>query len=141
MADIKGSGLSWAVAGFAFTAGIIPAANETPAIQSLRAQKSPEGITYIKGSDGKVVTCVIPDIKTTLSVSVIPTATTLALAKTLMDRFFIAPGTKVTVTDSEGNTEGNYYVAGCSQARTVDGAVVCDVELENFITDISTSAA
>jgi hypothetical protein len=61
--------------------------------------------------------------------------------RTLMDRFLIDPGTKITITDSEGNAEGSGYLVSCNQSRTVDGAVVCDVEMENFSTDISTSAS
>lgn len=141
MADIKGKAISWAVQGIAFTAGIVPSGTETPAIQRYRAQQEIEGKALIKSSDGKVASSVIPDIKKTISCTVIPTADTLAAVKTLMDKFYIAPGTKITTTDSEGNTEGSYYLTTCSQERQVENAVVVDIEMENYSTDISTSAA
>ena len=141
MADIKGQAISWAVQGIALTAGIVPGTGETPAIQRYRAQKDIEGEALIKGSDGKVVTMVVPDIRSTLSMTVIPTADTLAHMRSLMDRFYIAPGTKITTTDSEGNTEGNFVLQSCGQERVVEGAVAVDITGINFTTDISTSAA
>jgi hypothetical protein len=84
---------------------------------------------------------VIPDIKKTWRFSVIPSADTLAAVKTLMDKFYITPGTKITHTDSEGNTEGNSILVSCSQTRAVENAVVADIEVENYSTDISTSAS
>ncbi len=141
MADVKGKAIIWGCAGYAFTAGIVASGTEVPAIQRGRAGLEIEGKTLIKGSSGLVVASVIPDIHKTMSYTVIPTADTLAAVRTLMDKFFITPGTKITITDSDGNHEGNYYLVSCGQERSVDGAVVCDIELENWSTDISTSAA
>lgn len=141
MADIKGSAVSWAVQGLALTAGIIPGTGETPAFQSVRARMEADSISYIRGSDGKVVSAVIPDIKKTITMTIIPTADTLAHMRSLMDRFYINPGTKITITDSEGNIEGSYYLVNCSQERKVGDAVGADIELENWSTDLSTSAA
>lgn len=141
MATIKGSAIVWACGGLAFTAGIVPSGTEVPFIQRARFTKEIEGKALIKDSSGLVKSAVIPDIRTTWAFTVIPAADTLAAAKTLMDKFFIAPGTKVTITDTEGNVEGSAYIETCSQERQVENAVVADVTLENFTTDISTSAA
>lgn len=141
MADIKGKAISWAVQGLAFTVGIVPSGTEVPFIQRARFTKEIEGKALIKSSGGLVASSVIPDIKTTWSFSIIPSADTLAAVRTLMDKFYISPGTKVTITDSEGNVEGNAYLLSCSQERQVENAVVVDIELENFSTDISTSAS
>ena len=141
MADIKGKAIGWAVNGIAYTAGVIPSGTEVPMFQRARAQQEIEGESVIKGSDGKVATLVVPDIKKTLSHTIIPSADTLAAYKTLMDKFYLAPGTKMTITDSEGNTEGSYILITCSQERQVEGATVVDIEMRNYLTDISTSAA
>ncbi len=141
MADLKGKAVGWAVAGLAFSAGIVPSGTEVPMFQRARAQQEIEGEATIKGSDGKVATLVVPDIKKTLSYTIIPSADTIAAYKTLMDKFYISPGTKITVTDSEGNTEGNYILINCSQERQVEGATSVDIELRNYSTDISTSAS
>lgn len=141
MADIKGKAIIWACAGHAFTAGIVPSGTEVPAIQRARFQQEIEGKALIKSSAGLVVSSVIPDIHKTGSFTVIPTADTLAAVRTLMDKFYITPGTKITITDTDGNTEGSYILVSCGQERSVEGAVVADIELENWSTDISTSAS
>jgi hypothetical protein len=141
MADIKGKAIIWACGGLSFTAGIVPSGTEVPAIQRARAQQEIEGKAIIKSSAGLVASVVVPDIHKTQSYTVIPTADTLAAVRTLMDKFYITPGTKITVADTDGNWEGNYMLVSCSQERSVDAAVAVDIELENWTTDISTSAA
>lgn len=141
MADLKGKAVGWAVSGLAFTAGISPSGTETPLFQRSRAQQEIEGEAIIKGNDGKVATLVVPDIKKTITFTIIPSADTIAAYKTLMDKFYIAPGTKITITDSEGNIEGSYILITCGQERQVEGATVVDIEIRNYTTDISTSAS
>lgn len=141
MADIKGKAILWACGGLAFTAGIVPAGTEVPFIQRARFGQEIEGKAVIKDSSGLVKTVVVPDIRKTGAFTVIPSADTLAAVRTLLDKFFIAPGTKITITDTDGNVEGSFILETCSQERSVDGATVVDITLENYSTDCSTSAS
>jgi hypothetical protein len=141
MATLKGKAVGWAVNGLAFTAGVVPSGTEVPLFQRVRAQQEIEGEAIIKGSDGKVATLVVPDVKKTITMTIIPSADTVAAYKTLMDKFYITPGTQMTITDSEGNIEGSFILINCGQERQVEGATAVDIELRNYSTDISATAS
>ena len=141
-ADIKGTAVVWSVGGVTFTAGIVSATN--PSLpQSLRYQRGAEN-TKIKDVGGEIVTIVYHGGLKTLSMTVIPSAASIAAAVTSKEAHVLAPGTKITIADASGATaiETNWIIMSSTENRTVDGVVTVDLELENSATtDLSTSAA
>jgi len=141
-ADIKGTAVVWSMGGVTFTAGIVSASNPSMP-QSLRYARTSEN-TKIKDNGGDIKTIVYHGGLKTVSITVVPSSTTIAAAVTSKEAHIIAPGTKVTIADASGATgiEANWIVVSCTENRTVDGNVTVDIELENAAQeDLSTSAA
>jgi hypothetical protein len=141
-ADIKGTAIVWAMGGVTFTAGIVSGTNASMP-QSLRHSRSAEN-TKIKDTAGDVKTIVYHGPMKSISISVVPSASSIAAAVTSKEAHIIAIGTKVTVADASGTCaiEGNWIVSGVTENRSVDGVVTIDLELENSSADdLSTSAS
>jgi hypothetical protein len=146
-ADIKGTAVYWSMGGITFTAGIVSGSNPSMP-QSLRFGRSSEN-TKIKDNNGDLKTIVYHGPMKTLSITVIPSSTSIAGAVASAEAHMIAPGTKVTVADASTSAsdtgqivETNWILVSATQNRTVDGVVTIDLELENATqADLSTSAA
>lgn len=132
MATIKGKGIVWSVNGITMTAGIVTATGSTGALQSMRLIRSADN-AEVKNSDGETVVKVFFNHKKTVTIGVVPTGTTVALAQAAGDGWVPASGLLVTMVDADGTiADDNYNVLQSSQNRTNDGVMSGEVELEAF---------
>lgn len=128
-AVIKGTGVCWSVGSIAFTAGIISGTNGN-FTQSTRVQRTSEK-TNIKDNGGTVKTQVFHGLMKALSISVVPTGSSIANANASADAYLPAPGTTISITDDSGTIiDDNYNVISATENRTVDGVRTIDLELE-----------
>jgi len=139
MAIHKGLGVVYSVGEIVFTAGIVHDATVDSAIQSLNIARESE-MTEIKDNSGKVVTQVFHGFLKRLSMTIIPTSTSVAGAKTAVEEHMTDAenlavsiiGAKLTITDDLGNIiDATYNVIAATENRTVDGVVTIDLELES----------
>ena len=130
-ATIKGLGVVWSVGSQTYTGGIVSHATT--------AQSTPQSITLnrtsdksmVKGLDGEVLGVIFSGFMKTASLSLVPSASTVAAAKTALDTYCPAPGVSVTMVDSiAGLLDDNWNVTSATQNRTVDGVATVDLELE-----------
>jgi hypothetical protein len=128
MATIKGKGIIAHVNGVAFTAGIV-SATTLGAVQSFSHDRTSEKYE-VKDANGATITQYFYDKKFAVAVQAVPYAADVAGARTSLDAWHLAPGTLVTTTDSDGNTEDNYNVISSRQGRSNTGAAVVDLVLE-----------
>lgn len=140
-ADIKGTAVVWSIGGVTFTAGIVSASNPSMP-QSLQFSLDAEN-TKIKDNGGDIKTIVLHGFMKNLSISVVPSAASIAAAVTSKEAHLLSPGTKVTIADASGTTliEQNWIVTKSTERRGVAEVVTIDLELENASTDLSTSAS
>jgi hypothetical protein len=131
---VKNTGLAvvWGIKGVTFTAGIVSSSNGAQT-QSLRLVRTADK-TDIKNDQGEVVGHVFANGRKTLSITVVPShATVIATAQTSVDAHLIAPGTKVTVVDSQGAVvDDDYNCLTATLNATNEGAQTVDLELEAF---------
>jgi hypothetical protein len=125
----KGKAVIWSIGTLVFTGGIASVtAKFLP--QKFDFNRSSQK-TEIKGLDGGTQAVVFSDFKKSISITVVPSSTTLTLAKASGDLWLPKPGTSVTITDTESTLTGaTYNVNSSKQGRTVDGVVTADLELE-----------
>lgn len=137
---IKGTGVVWGMGGvtFAGTGTVIASATNPSLPQSLRYSRQSTN-TKIKSVHGDVVTIVHHGFKKTLSITVVPSATTISNAVASKEAHIVAPGSKLVIADASGTTgiEQNWIVVSSQENRTVDGVVTVDLELVNAETDLS----
>ncbi len=127
MATIKGKAIIAHIGGVAFTAGII-SGTTAGALQSFSHDRTSE-LSEVKDANGATITQYFYDKKFTAGVQVVPYGTAVSDARTSLDAWHLAPGTLVTTTDSDGNTEDNYNVVSSRQGRSNTGAAVIDLVL------------
>jgi hypothetical protein len=130
-ATIKGTAVFWSTAGVTFTAGIVSATNASM-VQSVTVERTSD-VARIKSTDGTVRTVVFSGGMRNLRVTVVPSGSSLANAKTSADAHVPAAGTKITVADDSGTgtvVETDYNCISSSQNRTVDGVLTVDLVLE-----------
>lgn len=128
-ATIKGVGIVWSVGGVTFTAGIVSATNASLP-QSLTFTRGSEK-SEIKDNGGTIRTQVFHGFKKTLSITVVPSGTSVANARSSQDAHLIAPGTTVTVVDDSGTLiDASYNLISSRLNRSVDGVAAIDLELE-----------
>jgi hypothetical protein len=142
MAEIqKGLGIVWGVDGITLTAGIVSATTAAK-FQSFNFDRSAD-TAEIKNGDGEVAGKVFYNAKRTLSITVIPSAATLAGAPTSADGWLPAPGTKITVADADGTViDGDFTLLSAKLRGTNTEARMADIELEKFdANDVSTTIA
>jgi hypothetical protein len=143
-AILKGTGVVWGMGGvtFAGAGSVIVSATNPSLPQSLRYSPTAQN-TKIKSVGGDVVTSVYHGFKKTLSISIVPSADTIAAAVASKEAHLVAPGSKLIVVDASGATviEQNWIVVTSKENRTVDGVVTVDLELVNGETDLSATVA
>lgn len=123
--------------------GSVIASSANPSLpQSIRYNREAQN-TKIKSVGGDVVTSVYHGFKKTVSITVVPSATTIANAVASKEAHLVAPGSKLTMADASGATqlEQNWIVLSSQENRTIDGAVTVDLELMNAETDLSATVA
>lgn len=139
-AVIKGLGVVWSVGDIQYTGGIVSGnPNTAAAVQSLRVARTSEK-TIIKDNGGVAKAAVFHGFMQTLSLTVVPTGSSIANAKTSASAHMIdavAGGTTsivgrtVTIVDADGTVvDGTYNCISATQNRTVDGVATVDLELE-----------
>lgn len=128
MATLKGKGIIAHVNGLAFTAGIVSATN-LGAVQTASHDRTSEKYE-VKDGNGATIAQHYYDKRFTLAVQVVPYGTDITGARSSLDAWHLAPGTLVTITDSDGNLEDNYNVVSSKQGRSNTGAAVIDLVLE-----------
>ena len=130
-AVIKGVGVVFSIGGVTMTAGIV----STQMVQSAKLGRSSEK-TEVKDTGGVIKSVVFHGFKKTLSLTVIPSANSIANAQIAADAHLGTPsvsivGTKVSVTDAAGLImDGDYNCISATESRTVDGVLTIDLELE-----------
>lgn len=129
----RGRAIVWSIGGVVFTAGIVSGTYDG-FIQSARVSRQSEKAN-VKDDGGTIRTQVFHGFTKTLSVTIVPAATsganTEVNAQASGDAHVPAPGTIVSVTDAAGTIiDDNYNVISATQNRTVDGVATCDLELE-----------
>ena len=135
-ATIKGLGVVFGVGSQTYTGGIVSdatTAQSTP--QSIRLSRTADEVK-VKTIDGQVIGAIFSGFMKTVSLTVIPSAATVAGAGNAAADFAPAPGTSVTIVDSllDGTTAAgisdNWLVMSATTNRTVDGVATIDLELE-----------
>ena len=135
---LKGKGLIWGVGGLTCT-GIIAAAKNRLQTADFTQDAS---FAALEDESGEVAGGVFFNKKYELELSVIPSDTTIAAAKTNLDAILLAPGTLVAITDGDSAVPGgNYMVSekGSKLRRTNKGMAIVDVSLIRYNADISTT--
>ena len=99
-ATIKGTGVVWSVGGVTFTAGIVSSSNPSMP-QSLTFTRGSEK-SEIKDNGGTIKTQVFHGFKKTLSITVVPSGSSVANARASQDAHMLPPGTTITVVDDSG---------------------------------------
>lgn len=128
-ATIKGTGVLWSMGGITFTAGIVTSTNASMP-QSLSFTRGSEK-TEIKDNGGTIKTQVFHGFKKTLSITVVPSGSSITNANSSMDAHMPVPGTTITVADAAGTLiDASYNLISARQNRSVDGVGTIDLELE-----------
>jgi hypothetical protein len=99
----------------------------------------------IRNGKGAVVTDIFYNQRQTITIEVIPTGTTIALART--NNVLPAPGAIVTVTDTEdtelaGTNSGKYIFVRGSKSKSNTGATSLSMELKQYVeNDVAVAVA
>jgi hypothetical protein len=136
----SGLAIVWSCNGVTLTAGIVSATTGAK-IQSLTLVRDSEK-AYVKDDQGQTCGRIDFDGKKTLTLNVVPcAASSKATAVTSLDAWCPAPGTKITIADSNGTiVDGDYLLNRATQNRTNTGAATAEIELEKFeANDITTA--
>lgn len=131
---LKGLGVRWGVNGITYSGFAAGATGKTQSITLNRTSEKAE----IKNESGECVGQIFYNEKKTLSLSVVPSAATIADARTAADSFVPAPGTTITVTDGQGATidgthSGAYNLTSATLRLTNEGATIIDMEMEQYV--------
>jgi len=138
----SGLAVVWGVQGITFTAGITDpggasALGQKQSLTFTRASK----VAYVANDLGESVGRVDFDANKVTRLTVIPShATAKATAKTNMDSYLPAPGTKITIADADGAViDGDYKLNSATLNKTNNGPATIDIEIEKFdANDITT---
>lgn len=132
-AVIKGTGVVWSVGDITFTAGITATSGTDHFTQSATFERTSD-VARIKSSEGTIKTMVFSGGVKSMRVTVVPAGSSVANAVASGREFVPAPGTTITLTDSNGGLVGtatNWNLISSTQNRTVDGTMTIDLVLEN----------
>jgi hypothetical protein len=128
---IKGVGIVWGVNGISLTAGIV-SGTTLAKTQSFNFDRSADK-AEIRDGDGEVCGQAFYNAKRTLSLTVVPTGTSLANAVTSADAWTPAPGTLITIVDADGAiVDGNYNLISAKLRGSNTEARMADIELERY---------
>lgn len=128
-ATIKGTGVVWSMGGITFTAGIVTSSNGSLP-QSLSFTRGSEK-TEIKDNGGTIKTQVFHGFKKSLSITVVPSGSSVSASNSSMDAHMPVPGTTITVADASGTLiDASYNLISARQNRSVDGVGTIDLEME-----------
>ena len=144
MATIKGIGCKWGM-GDISCIGAAVVTNDATKLQSLEYNKTSDK-KDIPDATGEVAGQIFYNHKQTLTVTVIPAATTLAIASNCVDNWLPVPGTTLTLIDSQDGfiaaSSGTKFNVLSSKVRmSNDNFAMCDVELELFTTNATALTA
>lgn len=144
MATLKGVGVVWAIGDFTATGVVIAA---TDMIQSIDLTKTSDKAELVD-NDGEVGGAAYYNHKRNLSVSILPSAATIAQAVTNMQSMQPDSGTAVAFTNLDTGlssaattVSANYICEESTLRRTNTGAAIVDATLIQYSTDISTTVA
>lgn len=137
---LKGLGIIWGVNGKTFT-GFSTATFKTQTLSLNRTADKAE----VKNESGEVVGQVFYNEKKALSLSVVPSGSSIANAGTALDNLLPAIGTTITVADStnatvDGHHTGKYNLTSASLRFTNEGVATIDMEMEQFTANDVTGA-
>ena len=134
----KGVGVVWGVGNLTFTGITIETAGK---IQSYDFTRDSE-VNALKDTEGETVGEQYFDRKRTLNLQVVPSSTTIALAKAALVTLLPEPGTVVTLADTDAvgtplesvtdNTTGKYVVVSAKVGRSNTGFATVDMALKSF---------
>lgn len=135
---LKGCAAIWGVAGFGIASGVV-ISSTTTATQSVDVTRDGD-IFQIADSNGETKGEVFYNNKVTISVDVIPlNATTIATAITNAAALQPAPGTTVTIADSQctiaasaAASAGKFSVLSSTMKRTNTGVAVISMQLRAY---------
>jgi len=139
----KGTGVKWSIETTFTGTGVYA----TGIVQSVKYGLDGDQ-KKIKGADGKTVTRIFSDTIETITIEVIPSGTTLALAKA--SYVLPARGADITVVDSDdseiagsGTSDGTgtYIFISGEKTTTIDGEAVLTMVLERGEKHLATVAA
>jgi hypothetical protein len=135
-AVIKGKGCIWSIGTITFTGSVLAA----PSTHDFLPQKfdfsRTSQKTEVKGLDGGTQLQVFSDFKRGISITVVPSGSTIAATRTSADAWLPKPGDTITITDTESaivdaaSNANKYNVLSSKQGRTVDGVATADLEIE-----------
>ena len=144
MATLKGKAVVWGVDGVTFTG--FDASEPTGETSSLNFQRASD-MKEIKDDIGNTVGAVFFNAQNTLRIDVVPSAASIAAAKSNMDKFLPVPGTVITVIDADstktdGTNSGKYLYISGELRRTPDGEAVISMELKQWVdNDVTTTVS
>jgi hypothetical protein len=118
---IKGKAVLCKVDGITYSAGISVAGTENPFNQSLEFERTGNN-SYVKNDNGDDVAGLYANKGKTFTITVVPGGTNISDVRSLTDKFLLAPGTTVTVADTETTVvDGTYNVVSSRLARANEG--------------------
>ena len=128
----------WGVNGITFTG--VTVSTTTAKMQSADMDNVAERKVILDGN-GELVGQVFFDNRNKISVSFIPSGALISAAKTNMDTFTPAPGTVMTLvdTDGTGTFEAAYSVLSAKLARSATSEAMITVELERSVANAVTA--
>ncbi len=128
---IKGTGVRWGVGGVTFTAGIVSGTNAMH-MQNFDFDRTTDK-AELKDANGEVIGVVFYNGKRILRITVVPTGASITAANSSVDAYMIAPGTKITIADSEGaSIDGDYNLISSKMRGSNADFTMVDLELEDF---------
>lgn len=135
----KGVGVVWGVDGVTYTGfsvGSEPACKNT----SVNGEKTAQRREILDGN-GELAGQVFYDARRKFSISVIPSGTTMAIAKANVNKYLPAIGTVITVVDGDNTIfDGDYSLLSAKLNRSNTGEATIDMELEMSEVNTATTA-
>jgi hypothetical protein len=131
-AVIKGLGVVWSVGAIDFTAVSISASVQGTGhlTQSAAVERTSE-VTRVKNNAGTIKVVIFHGNMKTVRLTVVPSGSSVANARTSSANLTPTAGTKVTITDDAGTIiDDSYNILSASENRTVDGVATIDLVLE-----------
>ena len=133
----KGVGVVWGVNGITMT-GLLTTTNGK--VQSTDAERTANRKEILDGN-GELVGQIFFDKRKKATITVIPSGTNMAGAKTAMDDLQPAPGTLITFADADGTIyDGAYSLISAKLARSKDSEAVITMDIEMSEVNDATAA-
>lgn len=140
---LKGKGIVWGIGGTLTMAklpsGTIIDSSDMAQSEDFAWQSEKEEIRSGTGEPGAIA---YYNPTKTVTVTVIPSAASIADAKTSMDEMLLLAGTGAAITDPASSIVGapaNYIVEQTRLRRTNTGAALIEMDLIKYGTDLSTT--